>query len=669
MAVATLSVDLVAKMARFESDLSRASRATESNAQRMSTAFNFVKGAIIGMAGALSVGAFANSVKEVAAYADEIGKMAQRVGVGTEALSGLAYAAKLSDVSNEQLGNGLKKLSKLMQEAAGGMDQQQRILKELGVTELQDVNKAFLQLAKRFSEMEEGSGKTAAAIAVFGKAGADLLPLLNSGADGIRSATDEAERFGIIVGRDAVVAAERFNDNLERLSTLAQGARISLLSDLVQGLGLATQAYLDAAAAGSKFQGVLAGLRVFLTGDDQYKNDKALTEQTEKLLSLEKEISTLRSSGSALDAALARRKEEQLKGLQAEIKTTLAFRKVLEVETKPAATGKVNASIFNSALPKSGKVARIKVDRELDLSNKAIAQYVESLESAIQRTQDLSAEEEALIFLRKKGAGVSIDDAERVINLAKQIDQIKAINEAEAEGIRLGREASAEAEAQDRARESANQSRIDRLLAPTATNQLQEQRADMLFLTDLFEKNVIMEKQYLEAVSARLGITNEKMEKTKSIAEELGLTFTSAFEDAIVGGKKFSDILKGLEQDILRIVTRKLVTEPLAGAVGGIVKGIGGGGGLGGFFKSIFGFDGGGYTGNGARSGGLDGKGGFMAMMHPRETVIDHTKGQSAPGRSMNITINPPAGMSRQSSGQFAADVARQLRMADARNG
>jgi hypothetical protein len=43
-------------------------------------------------------------------------------------------------------------------------------------------------------------------------------------------------------------------------------------------------------------------------------------------------------------------------------------------------------------------------------------------------------------------------------------------------------------------------------------------------------------------------------------------------------------------------------------------------------------FDGGGYTGSGARSGGLDGKGGFMAMMHPNETVIDHSKGQSIGG-------------------------------------
>lgn len=55
-------------------------------------------------------------------------------------------------------------------------------------------------------------------------------------------------------------------------------------------------------------------------------------------------------------------------------------------------------------------------------------------------------------------------------------------------------------------------------------------------------------------------------------------------------------------------------------------------------------FDGGGYTGNGSRSGGLDGKGGFWAMMHPQETVIDHTKsnGSISSGSSSggNVTVN-----------------------------
>ena len=54
-------------------------------------------------------------------------------------------------------------------------------------------------------------------------------------------------------------------------------------------------------------------------------------------------------------------------------------------------------------------------------------------------------------------------------------------------------------------------------------------------------------------------------------------------------------------------------------------------------------FDGGGYTGNGSRTGGIDGKGGFWAMMHPQETVIDHTKSSGKGvsfGGSGNVTVN-----------------------------
>jgi len=56
--------------------------------------------------------------------------------------------------------------------------------------------------------------------------------------------------------------------------------------------------------------------------------------------------------------------------------------------------------------------------------------------------------------------------------------------------------------------------------------------------------------------------------------------------------------------------------------------------------QTIASFDGGGYTGDGARSGGLDGKGGRLAMIHPRETILDHTKGQGVGGNVTNININ-----------------------------
>lgn len=85
--------------------------------------------------------------------------------------------------------------------------------------------------------------------------------------------------------------------------------------------------------------------------------------------------------------------------------------------------------------------------------------------------------------------------------------------------------------------------------------------------------------------------------------------------------------------------------------------------------QTIQSFDGGGYTGNGPRVGGLDGKGGFMAMVHPQETIIDHTK--QKPGRAggppevnftAQVVIEAQAGMSPEETraqGEMAAGAMR----------
>lgn len=53
--------------------------------------------------------------------------------------------------------------------------------------------------------------------------------------------------------------------------------------------------------------------------------------------------------------------------------------------------------------------------------------------------------------------------------------------------------------------------------------------------------------------------------------------------------------------------------------------------------QTIGSFEGGGFTGYGARAGGIDGRGGMPAIVHPNETIIDHTKGGG--GVNVNITI------------------------------
>lgn len=105
-----------------------------------------------------------------------------------------------------------------------------------------------------------------------------------------------------------------------------------------------------------------------------------------------------------------------------------------------------------------------------------------------------------------------------------------------------------------------------------------------------------------EAEDKRYEASVKKVEtdttKTKGLSKQLGLTFTSAFEDAVVSGKKLSDVLQGLAQDIERILIRKSITEPLADAIGGFdfgsilgsapIGSAGTGDGLLGWFSGLF---------------------------------------------------------------------------------
>lgn len=89
------------------------------------------------------------------------------------------------------------------------------------------------------------------------------------------------------------------------------------------------------------------------------------------------------------------------------------------------------------------------------------------------------------------------------------------------------------------------------------------------------------EKQRLENYARGLlidaGALRGETDKLADAAQDLGLTFSSAFEDAIIGGEKFSDVLKGLGEDILRIFVRRTITEPLAGGLSNIFGSLFGG--------------------------------------------------------------------------------------------
>ena len=122
--------------------------------------------------------------------------------------------------------------------------------------------------------------------------------------------------------------------------------------------------------------------------------------------------------------------------------------------------------------------------------------------------------------------------------------------------------------------------------------------------------------------------------------------------DMAMGTKSAADAFKDMARSIIADIMRIYIRQQILGTVGGLGGGSGITGMLSGLGGSLFGgyqaetfvgatpFAGGGYTGNGARSGGMDGKGGFPAILHPQETVIDHAQGQQMPGGALTVNFN-----------------------------
>jgi hypothetical protein len=150
---------------------------------------------------------------------------------------------------------------------------------------------------------------------------------------------------------------------------------------------------------------------------------------------------------------------------------------------------------------------------------------------------------------------------------------------------------------------------------------------------------------------------SDALKEAEQAQKQWAQNMAGHFDGLITGGKNLSGVLMSMG--------RQLESRGWQMLFSGLGGGASGGGFFGSLFKgigSLFSFDGGGYTGSGARSGGLDGKGGFLAMMHPQETVIDHTKGQSMGGaQQITLRLITDAGVTVQQVGQIATGVAVQV--------
>ena len=197
--------------------------------------------AVVGAATVVG-GAMFKMVNDSANSLDAIDKASQRAGMGAVEYQKWAHAANLSGIEVGKLEVLMKKQQTTFSDAAQGGKAAAKAYKDLGVNiDEWSSEEAFEQVVLKLSMMEDETKRNALANDIFGKSYADMIPMLNSGADGISQMRQEAEDLGLVMGEDAVKAGANFNDSMTKL----QGSFKGITQNLMVGLMPIAQQIID----------------------------------------------------------------------------------------------------------------------------------------------------------------------------------------------------------------------------------------------------------------------------------------------------------------------------------------------------------------------------------------------------------------------------------------
>lgn len=185
--------------------------------------------------------------------------------------------------------------------------------------------------------------------------------------------------------------------------------------------------------------------------------------------------------------------------------------------------------------------------------------------------------------------------------------------------------------------QSAAQKEQNRLMQEAARMTEANQTALERYNAEVERANMLREKGLIssDTHNRELVRLKENLDKaTEAQRQLMGIAqpVKDALVNSLMGQKNAADQLR-------EALKRAAIEYALFGTGGFARKGSGFKGLLGNVFSSIFSFDGGGYTPPGPRSGGLDGKGGFWAVMHPNERVDDLTKPGAGRGGGGRVEV------------------------------
>ena len=154
-----------------------------------------------------------------------IDDVSARIGVPIDQLQQLRYAAQMSGASMETLDNGLNKFNQNLANAAGGKNANLAALMEkLGIAikdadgNIRNAADILPEFADAFARNENPAVRARMAVAAFGKAGVDLVPMLAGGSEELAKLTNRAQEMGFVMAEEDVKAAASLGDHFDEMN-------------------------------------------------------------------------------------------------------------------------------------------------------------------------------------------------------------------------------------------------------------------------------------------------------------------------------------------------------------------------------------------------------------------------------------------------------------------
>lgn len=218
--MATINVGTLEALLRLRDELSpQLKTATQSLGNVASAMGPVVKlttayAAVLATAAAVTVSA----VNAWADAADQLEELTMQTGLSAEGLQEMAFAAKLSGSSVEDVASATNKMQKALIEG-------NTVFERLGLSaeklKAQSMDETFREVAERIRELGPGAQQSTAAMEAFGRGGAALLPTINAG---LGEAAKKARELGIVLSQEDVKAAAAFKDQTDTLALAWEGA-------------------------------------------------------------------------------------------------------------------------------------------------------------------------------------------------------------------------------------------------------------------------------------------------------------------------------------------------------------------------------------------------------------------------------------------------------------